>query len=156
MDATDEVVNTGVAVLTLQPFEILTPTPSATYLGVSQVFLPAIRRLIVSPDSAIPHAFLCAHALECALKAYLSRSGDDSRVRAHNVRHDLCALWAMAESDGLAISIPAPQWVECLSGLHKPPYYLRYAPSIHIIGTPPPGPMTTELEKLVRLVTQSI
>lgn len=153
----EEVVHTGVSVVTLPALEILEPAPPATYLGVAYSFLPAIRRLAPFPgDSAIPHAHLCAHALECALKAYLSRAGDDSTVRGHQIRHDLNALWGKAAADGLAIPACPPQWVHELSDLHASPFYLRYAPGVHIISTPPARSMTIDLEGIVELVAQSM
>jgi hypothetical protein len=93
-----------------------------------------------------------AHALECILKAFLSRSGDDSRVKQSDVRHNLNALWSLAHSEGLDIPGQPPQWVASLSHLHDAPYYLRYSTGVHGIVTPAPEPMLGELAALIEQV----
>ena len=127
--------------------------PPHTYQGIAYAMLPGVRILAVaSPLPALPLAMVSAHVLECTLKAYLSRSGDDRRLRDGDVRHNLNALWSLAHSDGLKIQSQPPQWVDCLSHLHDKPYYLRYSTGVHGIGTPAPEPMTTELAALVEQV----
>ena len=120
--------------------------------------LPGVRILAAaSPLPALPLALVSAHVLECMLKAYLSKSGDDLRLKQSDIRHNLNALWSLANSEGLNIPNQPPQWVECLSHLHKSPYYLRYSTGVHGLSTPAPEPMTAELAALleqVRLQTQ--
>ena len=72
-------------------------------------FLAGVLILAASkPGNAISLAFLSAQAAECGLKAYLSRSGDYTRLKAHPLRHDLAALWTLATSEGLAVSTARP------------------------------------------------
>lgn len=140
---------TGNALITLQP-EILPAAPPQTYLGIAQAMLPGVRGLaLTSPLPALPLAMVSAHALECILKAFLSRSGDDRRVKQSDVRHNLNALWALAHSDGLNIPCQPPAWVSGLSHLHDFPYYLRYSTGVHGLVTPASEPMVTELAALI-------
>ncbi len=112
--------------------------------------LPGVRILAdASPLPALPLAMISAHVLECILKAYLSKSGDDRRLRQSDVRHNLEALWSLARADGLNIQIQPPQWVADLSQLHDSPYYLRYSTGVHGIVVPAPEPMATELAALI-------
>jgi hypothetical protein len=144
---------TGNMSATLGPLTIAPAAPPHTYFGVAQSILPGIRALAVTnPPHAIPLALLAAHALECILKAYLSRKGSDATLRASNVRHNLMKLWEMAETDGLGVPSEAPRWVKMLSGLHDKPYYLRYSEGVHGVVTPGAEPMTTELGQLLELV----
>jgi hypothetical protein len=99
---------------------------------------------------------------ECALKASLSRGGDDRRLRSKALRHNRDALWRLAISEGLAnsehLSIDAapPSWLQRLSQLHDGPYYLRYSTGVHGLVTPAPEPMCTELERLVAAVEHQV
>ena len=112
--------------------------------------LPGVRILAdASPLPALPLAMISAHVLECILKAYLSRSGDDRRLRQSDVRHNLEALWSLARADGLNVQSQPPQWVAGLSQLHDSPYYLRYSTGVHGIVSPAPEPMATELAALI-------
>lgn len=115
-----------------------------------QVFAQATR----SP--ALPMALLAAHSLECALKAFVSRGGDDRAVMDPKIRHNLEALWAMAHGEGLAIPNSPPHWVSNLSHLHNSPYYLRYSTGVNGVVSPSPEPMTSELAALVGLVATSL
>lgn len=134
----------------LPPLGVLPAKPPHTYLGIAYAMLPGVRILAdASPLPALPLALVCAHTLECALKAHLSKSGDDSRVRKSDVRHNLTALWNLSFSSGLNIQEDPPGWVACLSHIHNSPYYLRYSTGVHSIQTPAPEPMATELAALV-------
>lgn len=132
--------------------------PPHTYQGIAYAMLPGVSILAAaSPLPALPLAMVSAHVLECTLKAYLSRSGDDKRLKDDvQVRHSLNALWSLAQTEGLEIKSQPPQWVTCLSDLHKSPYYLRYSPGVHSISTPAPEPMTTELTALVEQVQRQL
>lgn len=119
--------------------------------------LPGVKILAASvPLPALPLALVSAHALECALKAYLSRSGEDSHVKQRDVRHNLNALWALAVADGLCITKQPPQWVDMLSKIHDTPYYLRYSTGVHIIGSPAAEPMATELSAVIDQVQRQL
>jgi hypothetical protein len=109
-----------------------------------------------SPLPALALAMVSAHILECILKAYLSRSGDDAQVKQPKVRHNLNALWSLAHADGLNIQSSPPQWADCLSHLHGSPYYLRYSTGVHCISSPAPEPMTSELAVLMEQVRSQL
>jgi len=142
---------------TLPPLQMMPPSPPATYMGIAYAMLPGVRILAAAtPLPALPLAMLSAHVLECILKAYLSRSGNDQRVTKRDVRHNLNALWSMAHAEGLDIQVTSPQWVDCLSHLHDSPYYLRYSTGVHGITAPAPEPMVTELGVLIDMVQSQI
>ena len=132
---------------------VLPPGPPRTYLGVADGLMPGIRILgDASPVPALPLTMLCAHALECILKAYLSRSGDDSCVRKADVRHNLNKLWSMARDAGLDLPADLPQWVSLLGNLHGRPYYLRYSTGVHGLVLPPQAQMVVDLSELLNAV----
>lgn len=148
---------TGSGALESGPASIGGANPPYTYLGIANAMLAGVRVLAAAnPLPALPLALVAAHVLECALKAYLSRTGDDTAVRKPDVRHDLTALWEMAFKDGLPITQSCPTWVTLLSEIHGPPYFLRYSTGVHGIQSPGPEPMTSELASLVRLVGQQL
>ena len=79
--------------------------------------------------------------------------------------HDLNALWAMAFKQGLRVPQSPPSWADCLGGLHKWPYYLRYSgysesskdrKSAHGIVLLGAEPMTSELAVLLELVRDNL
>lgn len=148
---------TAAANITLEPMRALQPGPPHTYLGIAESLLAGIRILAGAPKSApLPLAMLCAHAVECILKAYLSRSGDDTYVKKPKVRHNLNVLWSLAHQQGLAVSAAPPEWVACLSRLHESPYYLRYSTGVHGIVSPAPEPMASELVELIEQVRKQL
>ena len=144
---------TATAAITLDPARIAPAGPPHTYLGVATSLLPAVRILASSDEQpAIAIAMLSAHALECILKGYISRSGDDSSVRHPDVQHNLNALWSRAVAEGLHIPLNPPDWVGRLSDVHNRPFYLRYSTGVHGIVLPAPESMTTELAAIVEQV----
>ena len=144
---------TGTASITLQPVTIAPAAPPHTYFGVAQSMMAGVKVLAAaSPPPALALALVAAHVLECLLKAYLSRDGSDAALKSPDVRHDLNALWAMAFAQGLPVPEAPPSWVDCLSGLHKSPYYLRYSTGVHGIVSPGAEPMTSELAALLETV----
>lgn len=148
---------TGAASIALQPVTIAPAAPPHTYFGVAQSMMPGVKVLATaSPPPALALALVAAHVLECMLKAYLSRDGSDAALKSPDVRHDLNALWAMAFAQGLRIPESPPSWVDCLSGLHKSPYHLRYSTGVHGIVLPATEPMTSELAALVDIVRGQI
>lgn len=132
--------------------------PPHTYLGVAENMLPGVKALaMASPVPALALALVAAHVLECALKAYLSRNGSNDELKNNqDVRHNLEALWAMAVADGLPISNSPPAWVACLSSIHDRPYHLRYSTDVHLISSPAPEPMTSELSELLNIVRRNL
>jgi hypothetical protein len=145
------------AAITLAPATIDPARPPHTYLGVAANLLPGVRILASSDERpAIPMAMLSAHALECILKGYISRSGGDSSVRKPDVQHYLNALWSRAVADGLHVSPKPPEWVNRLSDLHDRPFYLRYSEKVHGIVSPAPEPMATELAAILEQVQNQV
>ncbi len=133
---------------TLENARIKPPGPPDSYLAVVNQLMPAIRILETSqPPLAIALSMLCAHTLECALKALLSRNGDDRCVRRFDIHHNISKLWKEAQSNGL--SSPIPDWAQRLSDLHDRPFHLRYLDQVHALVTPNPHLMRVELEKLI-------
>lgn len=129
------------------------PGPPHTYIGIAYCMMQGVCVLAeASPLPALPLAMVSAHVLECALKAYLSRSGDNARLKKSNIRHNLEALWSLAHSEGLNIQREPPVWVLLLSHIHKPPYFLRYSTGVNGLTTPAPEPMATELSSIVEQV----
>ena len=144
---------TGTGSLTAQGASIAPAAPPHTYFGVAQSMMPGVKVLATaSPSAPLALSLVAAHVLECLLKAYLSRKGSDAALKDRNVRHNLNALWAMAFTQGLRVPELPPSWVDCLSGLHDSPYYLRYSTGVHGIVSPGAEPMTSELAALLEIV----
>lgn len=120
---------------------------------MAQALLNGVAPLaIATPKSSVALAFVAAQVAECALKAYLSRNGDDKHLKTPALRHNLQALWDRAQSEGLPLKTSPPAWFITLSGLHNTPYFLRYSTGVHCLVTPSAEPMATELAILVELV----
>lgn len=131
--------------------------PPHTYFGVARAIIPGMRRLVEpEPESPISIAMLASHALECLLKAFLSRGGSDERLRKREIRHNLVELWKLAVTEGLPISKEPPYWVAKLGALHGEPYYLRYAKGINGIVLPPLGSIASGLEDLAKKVQEVV
>jgi hypothetical protein len=144
---------TGSISASLEGLRVKPAGPPDTYFGVVQGMLPGVSILAAAqPAAPIAFAFLAAHVLECALKAYLSRDGSDERLTKAPIRHDLSALWRLAASEGLAVGVEPPAWVMRLGDVHSSPYYLRYSTRAHGIVLPPSGTVATELTALVDAV----
>ena len=106
-------------------------------------------------DTLVPLTFLSAQVVECALKAYLSRTGNDARLKKPSIRHNLTDLWTLAVSEGLAISQPPPSWLGVLASMHKPPYAIRY-PVGSFQFLPAAEPMATEILELVQAIETTL
>ena len=140
----------------LQDFTMGGNQPPYTYLGVATGFMPGVTTLAASGVScAMPLAHLAAHTLECALKAYISRDGDDSKARGP-IQHNLSGLWALAHQEGLKIAATPYDWVATLSGLHDKPFYLRYSEGVNGVILPSAEPMATELKELIEVVRAAL
>lgn len=148
---------TGTLSVILEPVTIAPAAPPHTYLGVANSMFAGVTVLAAaSPPPALPLSFLCAHTLECILKAFLSRSGDDTRLKQPGIRHDLNKLWVLASTEGFQIPNSPPPWIDCLSTLHAFPYYLRYSTGVHGIVSPPSALMVSDLAALLQQVRQQI
>lgn len=141
---------TGTLDVTLASDTMAPAEPPHTYFGIARSMLPGAQLLAAStPPPAIPLTLICAHALECTLKAFLSRGRDDARLKDRKLRHNLEELWRLAAAEGLGVVNQPPAWVVTLSRLHASPYYLRYSTGVHGIVLPEPTSMVSELEALL-------
>ena len=80
----------------------------------------------------------------------------ESELKHHAVRHNLKELWLKANQNGFPKAESSPQWVECLSGLHDKPFYLRYPMGLNGLVLPGAQPMASDLEQLLETVRQGI
>jgi hypothetical protein len=136
---------------TLQDDWIAPPGPPHSYLAVANNLMNGIRVLATHGGvaTAIPLSMLCAHALECALKALLSETGS---VRADlRNSHDISKLWEAANG-----SVPMPAWAGELSDLHAPPFHLRYLDKVNGVVTPAARPMVDELERMIEAADKKL
>lgn len=134
---------------------VAAPEPPDTYFGVAESLLPGLRPLASGmPATALSLAFLAAHILECLLKAAVTKTerSDQALKSNQKLRHNIDALWKLAISNGMPLSLSQPTWVENLSRLHAPPYHLRYSTSVHAVTSPVAEPMTTDLIALLEQV----
>ncbi len=138
------------------------PTEGDGYVIVARDLLQGVETLStlqnIPPRSC---ALIAAHALECALKAFLWHKGKKTEIHKPKVRHDLIALWTMAYKEGLSISAEPPDWCRILSEGHGPNYYFRYQEGekgeiVHGGSTPAMIPMAAELKKLFELVDRTV
>lgn len=129
------------------------PHPPYTYLAIALGLLPGARVLSdAGLECAVAHTFLCAHVLECSLKAYLSSVGvSDQDLKGNSVRHNLPELWRRSVEAGLPVPIKLPEWVEQLGRLHDAPYFLRYSTRVNGIVMPAMQPMFAALSEVVLL-----
>ena len=121
--------------------------------------------LALSTETNIPlrgFAMLAAQTLECTLKAYLWHVGCEKEINNHKIRHDLTALWKLAQEKGLAVSKSPPTWCVILGDGHGLGYYFRYQQG-KVQGTvvnggqmPEPGLTCKELCEVLKLVENSI
>jgi hypothetical protein len=133
------------------------PKPPHTYLGVAENLMPGLSALLSGlPDTAPAITFISAHALECLLKAYLSRGGSDAAVRGKHIRHNLMELWKSAYDQALPIEYPCPAWVDQLGKLHKSPYFLRYSTDVHGSVSPDCNVLASALPSLLETVRENL
>ena len=148
---------------TLPAFCMSQPTQGDGYMIVARELLQGVEALStlqnIYPRSC---ALIAAHALECALKAFLWHQGKKKEIRKPNVQHNLVALWNMAYKEkGLSIP-PVPQgWVTILSSGHGPNFYFRYQEGeektvVQGGQTPALIPMAVELRKLIEMIELAI
>ena len=146
---------------TLPEFKFLQPDERDAYLVVANDLLQGV--MVLSNETHMPPrscAMLAAHALECALKAYLWQVGRNVEIQNPKTRHDLIALWNLAHAEGLAISESPPVWCAVLSVGHGPNFYFRYQVGegrnlVHGGQTPELVSMFAELGEIVKLVERS-
>jgi hypothetical protein len=134
------------------------PTEGDGYMIVARDLLQAVEALSTLPPNVSPRgcALIAAHALECALKAFLWHKGR-KQILGHKVQHDLVALWNKAYKEGLSIPEVPPDWVTILSSGHGPNFYFRYQKGqgktvVHGGATPALIPMREALKDLIEMV----
>jgi hypothetical protein len=147
---------------TLPPISMAQPTQGEGYMIVASDLLQGVEAL--SSLQNISHrgcALIAAHALECALKAFLWYRGQEKKT-LKKVRHDIESLWNMAYKEK-TLDIPKvlPTWVKILGSGHGPNFYFRYQEGekctvVHGGRTPALIPMAVELRKLVEMVRLAI
>lgn len=117
--------------LIIPMIRLLKPTHSESFLTVADNLLLGAMVLEAAPPTCPPHALamLCAHSLECILKAYIVRSDHPEVLKWARKEggHDIEQLWNKALLEGLIIESPIPDWAQRLGGLHGSPFILRYA-----------------------------
>jgi hypothetical protein len=146
--------------LTLPVLRVGQPTEGDGYMIVARDLLQGVEVLSTSPPNVHPRscALIAAHALECALKAFLWHKGKKKEIRRRDVQHDLVALWNMAYKEkGLSIPQAPPDWVATLSSGHGPNFYFRYQKGqggtvVHGGQTPALIPMRDALKNLIEMV----
>jgi hypothetical protein len=137
------------------------PTEGDGYKIVACELLQGVEALSSMPNvSSRNCALLAAHALECALKAFLWHKGKTKKDTSA-IRHNLKALWDMACKEGLSIPQTPPDWCVILSSGHGPDYYFRYQEGqrkniVHGGQTPALMPMAVELRKIIEMVERAI
>jgi hypothetical protein len=147
----------GTAAITAGAYTVMTPQPPYTYLGVAEGLLPGITVLSAAGSPvALANALLCAHALECLLKAACTRTLGESALKGNDVRHNLTALWDHAVAAGVPLPVPAPSWLARISPLHDAPYHLRYSKGVNGIVLPPMEPMVSDIKHAAVLVRASM
>jgi hypothetical protein len=139
------------------------PTQGDGYIIVARELLQGVEALStlqnIYPRSC---ALIAAHALECALKAFLWHQGKKKEIRKPNVQHNLVALWNMAYKEkGLSIPAVPPDWVTILSSGHGPNFYFRYQEGeektvVNGGQTPALIPMAGELRRLIEMIELAI
>ena len=134
------------------------PTEGDGYMIVARDLLQGVEALSTLPNiSSRSCALIAAHALECALKAFLWHKGKKKEIRAPDVQHDLVTLWNMAYKEGLSIPQVPPDWCTVLSSGHGPNFYFRYQEGqgktvVHGGQTPALIPMAVALKNLIEMV----
>jgi len=149
--------------ITLPVILMVQPTQGDGYLLVAQQLLQGVEALSTLPDiSPRSCALIAAHALECALKAFLWHKGKKTEIRKPEVQHNLVALWEMAYNEK-TLNIPKvpPDWCKVLSSGHGPNFYFRYQEGegktiVHGGQTPALIPMAVELKNLIEIVELAI
>ena len=147
----------------LPAFRMVQPTEGDGYMIVARDLLQGVEALSNLPNvSSRGCALIAAHALECALKAFLWHKGKKEEIQALKVRHNLVALWDMAYKEkGLSISQGPPDWVTTLSSGHGPNFYFRYQMGegktvVHGGSTPALIPMAVALRDLIEMVELAV
>jgi hypothetical protein len=143
---------------TVPALRVVQPTEGEGYMIVARDLLQTVEALSTLPPNVSPRgcALIAAHALECALKAFLWHKGK-KRIWTRKDHHNLVALWLIAYREGLSIPKEPPDWVTTLGSGHGPNFYFRYQEGepktvVHGGQTPALIPMAVELKNLIEMV----
>ncbi|MBF0377342.1 MAG: hypothetical protein HQK72_07640 [Desulfamplus sp.] len=155
--------NFGNINISIPLFDMGQPSEKDAYITVARDLLQGVE--VLSNFNNINHracALIAAHALECALKAFLWHKGKKQEILKREVRHNLIKLWNMSyQEHTLNIQEPAPEWVKILSVGHGPNFYFRYQKGENKIvvnggQTPELTSMAIELKAIVEKVEHVI
>lgn len=149
--------------MSLPPLSMVSPSQLDGYIIVARDLLQGVEALS-SVNNIHPRAcaLLAAHALECALKAFLWHKGKKEEIRKHDVQHNLIALWDMSYNENtLNIAKSPPDWVTMLSIGHGPNFYFRYQEGegktiVNGGQTPSLTPMAIALKELVEKIAIAV
>ena len=148
-------------------FRMVKVTQKESFIIVASDLLKGVKALStfqnIPPRSC---ALLAAHALECALKAFLCHRGKEEEILKKK-DHNIEALWNMAhKEEPLDFPKVSPDWVKVLGLGHWRNLYFRYQEGkkdqegkktlVHGGQTPALIPMEVELRKLVEMVVLAI
>jgi hypothetical protein len=157
----------GIGQIKLPALQMCGASVADSFRGTAWAFINAAQCLAAQTGHDWPGAFLAGHALECTLKAHLTRRGW-SESRAADLGHDLKRLWQAARNDvGLPIAEQPSRWCSELSEIYASPCRIRYlmqrddkkkGPSgfgLNGIGTPPLGELVDEVIAVMKFVDAS-
>jgi hypothetical protein len=154
--------NSGRVNLKLPALRMVAPTQIDAYIIVARDLLQGVETLSNININPRACALLAGHALECALKAFLSHKGKTEKIRKPKIQHNLKTLWDMSYNEK-TLSIPKnpPDWVRILSEGHGPNFYFRYQEGSQktIINggqTPELIPMAKALKELIEEIEIAI
>jgi len=153
-------VSNSIGIFVLPALRVGQPNEVDGYMIVARDLLQGVEALSTLPPNVPSRgcALIAAHALECALKAFLWHKGKKKEIRERDVQHDLVVLWNMAYKEkGLSIPQVPPDWVTTLSSGHGPNFYFRYQKGegktvVHGGQTPALIPMAVALKNLIEMV----
>lgn len=154
--------NSGRLNIELPALCMVPPTQLDAYIIVARDLLQGVEALSNIKIHPRACALLAAHALECALKAFLWHKGKTEEIRKPNIQHNLITLWEMSYNEN-SLNIPKnpPAWVRILSEGHGPNFYFRYQEGeqktiVNGGQTPDLIPMAKALKELVKKVETTI
>ena len=131
----------------------------------AQNYLTAARRLCSGVEAlakgtgatGLAYSFLAAHALECALKAYLSGIGFTiNRLTHAPLGHDLENLWIEAATRGLTIPARPPHWCSILNQEHGVEFAFRQPAGLHGSQLPALIAMALNLAEIVSVIGKTV
>jgi hypothetical protein len=148
---------------TLPALHMVQPTEGDGYMIVARDLMQGVEALSTFPPNVSSRgcALIAAHALECALKAFLWHK-HEKKIWKREAQHNLVALWDMAYKEkDLSIPQAPPDWVAILSSGHGPNFYFRYQEGegksvVHGGQTPALIPMAAALKDLIETVLHAV